>query len=229
MLVTKMIFMFNFLNNTIMRKILLFAGIVLAFSFTGCGNKTKAPEKTADSDTVAATVVSPAADSITNVLSEKLSSKNPKDIQLTLQSLQTKFNDLVKAGKTADASAYASKVQAFINQHATEIKDAANGDATIASLVSSIKNLPTNAETTAKEAATAVKSDAENAATSAVSNAKTAAENKVNGTVTNAQNKASKAVTDAQDKANKEVEKANKKANDAVNKATNKALKGIGL
>lgn len=211
-----------------MRKLLLLAGAVLAITFTSCGNKNKAQAPANDSDSTT-TVVSTAADSINEVLSDKLSSSNKQDVTTTLESLQAKYQELVKEGKTAEAATYASQVQAFINKHANEIKTVASGDATISSLVNGIKNLPTNAESAAKEAVSSVKSDAENAANTAVSNTKTAAENKVNSAVNDAKSKANTAVTNAQNKANKKVEEANKKANDAVNKAANKALKGIGL
>lgn len=196
-----------------MRKVLFLASAVLAITFASCGNKAKTAEEAVDS-----TAVVTAADSITEVLSEKLSASDPAEVQTTLESLKAKYEELVKAGKLEQAAEYASKVQAFINEHAEEISKVASGNTTISSIVDGIKNLPTNVESAAKDAASAVKSDAEQIASDAVDKAKEEASKKVDETVNNAKEEANK-------KVNEKVEEANKKANDAVNKAFDKLKK----
>ena len=210
-----------------MKKILIMTLVAFAMTFTSCGNKTKTNADATDSvaDTTATTTVS-AADSVTSALTSELSAKDATTLQATIAAVQTKYAKLVKAGKLEEAKTYASKVQEFINKHATDIKTVAAGNTTIASLVEGIKNLPTSAQTTAEEAAAAVKTDAKtiatDAANTAVNDAKAATVDKGTEAV-----KAEK--TAAEEKVNKKVTESQAKANKAVNNATNKALKGIGL
>ena len=154
-----------------------------------------------------------------------------------MQAIKAKIAELAKSDPSA-AKAYVSQLQQYINQHASEIKAIAGGNATVNQVVDEVKSL--NPEKVVSAIASAAGTDAKNIANSAAETAKSTAENAVNSKVneaTNAANaakkaaedKATKEVTKAQNKANEAVNKANQKANDAVNKAAGKALKGLGL
>ena len=208
---------------------------VAAMAMASCGNKT-APS--ADGlDTVAVDIETPAvADSLTSALAEELKDEatEPAKVKVTLATLQTKYAELVKSGKLEEAKAYASAVQEYINKNSEAIKQFANNDATISSLVDGIKALPTAANVTAEDALAAVKSDAQNivsnaqailggapeavnnAAEQAVNDAKAQAEAKV-------QQKADEAKAAAKAKAQEKVDEAKAKANEAVNNALNDA------
>lgn len=215
----------------------------VALVVAGCsGNKAEKASATG-TDSVAtelAPEVQQATDSLTALLTKSLDEKNAKAVTDVLATLETKYAELVKEGKLEEAKSYALKIQEFVNEHAENIKSLAAGNTTISSLVDGIKNLPTNAETTAEEAAAAVSSDAQTIATAAkaaaaakVSDAadavKDAAKEKVDNAVSDAKSKASEAVSNAQQKAADKVTNAQKKANEKVNDAANKALKGLGL
>ncbi|HEY9550962.1 MAG TPA: hypothetical protein VIQ97_01635 [Prevotella sp.] len=217
-----------------MKKVFLLAVTAAALSFASCGNKTAPAANGADSAATDSTEVldqtaQEEANSLVSTLASQLDSKDAEGLQGTIQSLTAKYSELVQSGKLEQAKAYAGKVQAFLNEHAEQIKSITNGNATVAALIEGVKKLPTNAEATVEEAAAAVKSDAQNLVNTAKENAKTAVENKVNEKVDGAKAAANKAVEDANKKANEAVEKANKKANEAVNNAANKAIKGLGL
>ena len=240
-----------------MKKIVLMAFAVAALSLASCGNKSNASAN-ADStatDTIAA-VDSAANDStvsaiqsgdakaapatvaaLTKEIQARIASKDTQGLTTLLANAKAKIAELAKSDPSA-AKAYVSQLQQYINQHASEIKAIAGGNATVNQAVDEVKSL--NPEKVVSAIASAAGTDAKNIANSAAETAKSTAENAVNSKVneaTNAANaakkaaedKATKEVTKAQNKANEAVNKANQKANDAVNKAAGKALKGLGL
>lgn len=247
-----------------MKKVLLMTMAVAALTFASCGNKTDAnangdstkTDTTAqvanDSTTSIAAGDAKAAPAtvaaLTKEIQAKINAKDTQGLQTLLSNAKAKITELAKTDP-AQAKAYVSQLQQYINQHASEIKSIAGGNATITQAVDEVKNLnpekvvsaiasaaTTDAKNIANSAAETAKSTAEqavtnkvNEATSAANAAKEAAETKAANEVNKAQNKANEAVNKANKKANDAVNKANKKANDAVNKATNKALKGLGL
>ena len=230
---------------------------VAVLSLASCGNKSNASAN-ADStatDTTAA-VDSAANDStvsaiqsgdakaapatvaaLTKEIQARIASKDTQGLTTLLANAKAKIAELAKSDPS-DAKAYVSQLQQYINQHASEIKAIAGGNATVNQVVDEVKSL--NPEKVVSAIASAAGTDAKNIANSAAETAKSTAENAVNSKVneaTNAANaakkaaedKATKEVTKAQNKANEAVNKANQKANDAVNKAAGKALKGLGL
>lgn len=240
-----------------MKKIVLMAFAVAVLSLASCGNKSNASAN-ADStatDTTAA-VDSAANDStvsaiqsgdakaapatvaaLTKEIQARIASKDTQGLTTLLANAKAKIAELAKSDPSA-AKAYVSQLQQYINQHASEIKAIAGGNATVNQAVDEVKSL--NPEKVVSAIASAAGTDAKNIANSAAETAKSTAENAVNSKVneaTNAANaakkaaedKATKEVTKAQNKANEAVNKANQKANDAVNKAAGKALKGLGL
>lgn len=185
-----------------MKKIVLFACAV--FALASCGNKTADTEVKEDSVSTEL-VETPSAEEVTSALE----TNDPSKIEAALTTAKDVYAKLVEEGKVEEAKKYALKIQEFIANNSESIKSASN-NATIASLVDGIKNLPTSAEATAEDAVAAVKADAktigdaakgaaEAAATNAANSAKSAAENKVN----EAQQKAAGKVNEAADKANK--------------------------
>lgn len=249
-----------------MKKIFVLAIAACALTLSSCGNKTQ-KEAPADSTNVETTTTDSAktsaalsgetkttVDNITAQLLNDVKSGNKTKVISSLANLETIYKNLVDAGKLDEAKSYGSAIQAFVNEHANEIKNVASGNTTIADLINGIANLPTTAEATADEAKKAVTSDVtslaspviakgatavatakeaanlvENAPTTVKNAAQAVANQAVESAKTEAENKANEAVNKASEKATKSVEKAQKKANDAVNNAANKALKGLGL
>ena len=239
-----------------MKKIVLMAFAVAALSLASCGNKSNASAN-ADSTATDTTAVDSAANdstvsaiqsgdakaapatvaALTKEIQARIASKDTQGLTTLLANAKAKIAELAKSDPSA-AKAYVSQLQQYINQHASEIKAIAGGNATVNQVVDEVKSL--NPEKVVSAIASAAGTDAKNIANSAAETAKSTAENAVNSKVneaTNAANaakkaaedKATKEVTKAQNKANEAVNKANQKANDAVNKAAGKALKGLGL
>ena len=229
---------------------------VAVLSLASCGNKSNASAN-ADSTATDTTAVDSAANdstvsaiqsgdakaapatvaALTKEIQARIASKDTQGLTTLLANAKAKIAELAKSDPSA-AKAYVSQLQQYINQHASEIKAIAGGNATVNQVVDEVKSL--NPEKVVSAIASAAGTDAKNIANSAAETAKSTAENAVNSKVneaTNAANaakkaaedKATKEVTKAQNKANEAVNKANQKANDAVNKAAGKALKGLGL
>ncbi|MFZ1236046.1 MAG: hypothetical protein WAR39_03435 [Prevotella sp.] len=199
-----------------MKKLFLMGIAIIALTFSSCGNKTNSSAKS-DSMTDSTGMSSmnqTGADSLTTALHNQLQQKDSEAVKTTMITVQKKYEELVNSGKLEEAKAYASKVQAFIAQHADNIKEVAAGNVTIATLVEGIKNLPTSAETTAKQAEAAVKSDAKAMTDSVQSKTKQAAV---------------KTVEKAKDNANKAINKTTEQANQKINDASNHLKKSLGI
>lgn len=211
-----------------MKKTFMMAMAAMALTFAGCGNQTKNAGEAVDSlgDMMAVSPeVQAATDSLTSALSAQLDQNDAKTLTTTLAALQAKYAELVKSGKLDEAKKYASQVQAFIKEHADKIKSVAAGNATISALVEGVKNLPTNAEATADEAAAAVKSDVK----SVVDNAKATATDKANEAVENTKQAARDKVSEEVSKSQKKVDETVNKAAEKTNEAANNAMKKLGL
>lgn len=205
-----------------MKKVIIPALVAVAMTIVSCGNKANQNANGVDSAAVTTEQVDEQAQAATEKLQDALTGKDSETLTAAFEKVSEEYKALVEEGKLEEAKAYASKVQEFINTHAEELSAVTEGNTTITNLVNTVKNLPTDAQTTAEEAAAAVKSDVKEAAETAVENAKDAATEKVNEVKEQAAEKANEAVTNVKDKANKKVEEANKKATDAINKATDK-------
>lgn len=210
-----------------MKKIVLFACAV--FALASCGNKAASTEAEVQEDTVVVNLHLPAdAEEVTSALE----TKDPAKIEAALTKAKDVYAKLVEEGKVEEAKKYALKVQEFIANNSESIKSAAN-NATVASLVDGIKNLPTSAEATAADAVAAVKADAktvgdaakgaaEAAATNAANSAKAAADAKVNEAKSAAESKVNEAQQKAAGKVNEAADKANKALGDAASKLLGK-------
>lgn len=210
-----------------MKKIVLFACV--AFALASCGNKAASTEAEVQEDSVVVNLVLPAdAEEVTSALE----TKDPAKIEAALTKAKDVYAKLVEEGKVEEAKKYALKVQEFIANNSESIKSAAN-NATVASLVDGIKNLPTSAEATAADAVAAVKADAktvgdaakgaaEAAATNAANSAKAAADAKVNEAKSAAESKVNEAQQKAAGKVNEAADKANKALGDAASKLLGK-------
>ena len=190
-----------------MKKTTIFAAAAaLALSTQGCGNKSAG---TAEGiDTVAVGEVQDGAAGIAAATTEQISklieSKDAAGLQSAIEGVKAKYAELVSSGKMEDAKKYAAQVQAFLKEHSEEIKAAVGENATVASLIDKVANLPMDAAEAAKAAAETAKEDAKAA---------------VEGKVEEAKEKAGEAVDKAK-------EKAAEKTNEALNKAGD-ALKGL--
>lgn len=225
-----------------MKKLFFFAA-ALALTFASCGNNTQTGAANADStevtDTAAVageTTAEMSAESqstvqnLTAELQKAIKSKDPKAAISTLANLQTIYKNLAEQGKLDEAKAYGEAIKKFVNDNKEAIKAAAQGNATVESLVNGIINLPTTAAATAEQAKAAVAADAVSLASpviakgqTAITDAKAAAEivkAAPAAVKTAAENAAKSAVSDAKNaaeqKANEAVSKASKKASDAV-------------
>ena len=247
-----------------MKKMMFAVALVAAFTFASCGSKSQSAQPAADSTAVADSAaagasaqVSPETSkmlgTLTAQVSQAIGAKNPKALTTALADMAATYKTLVNAGKLDEAKAYGEHVKAFVNKNAESLKSVAAtaGNTTINDLVTSIKNLPTTAETTADEAKAAVSSDvvnlaspyiqkgAEAAATAetaadvlknapeaAATAAKTAASNAAataeNTAKTAVNNAATAAKSAAEAKVNEGKAAVNKAATDAQSKAAKK-------
>jgi len=194
-----------------MKKIFVLIMAAAAISFTACdGNKTEgaAAEDSLATDTVA-TVADPVA-----ALTEAVQTGDPATI---VEALKTATNDIVNLSDEQKAE-YTSKLKAFVEEHKDKLEEIAAGNATLAGLVSTIKELPTSATDAATDAVDAAKADA----SEAVENVKDAASEKAEEVKAAAEKKVNDAVNDA-------TQKATDAASDAIDKAAEKTKKSLGL
>lgn len=187
-----------------------------------CGNKANKGAEGADSLANATELVDEQVQAISDELQNALNGKDSGTLSAALEKVSATYKALVEEGKLEEAKAYASKVQEFINTHADEITSITSGNETVTNIINTVKNLPTDAQTTAEEAVEAVKSDVKSTAENAVESVKDAADAKVNEVKEQATEKVNDAVNNVKEKANKKVEDANKKATEALNKAADK-------
>ena len=244
-----------------MKKSFIIVMAALAMTFASCGSRT---EKAAGVDSAQTEAVADSAaaalseenqktvDALTAELENDLKAGDNSKIISSLANMQTIYKNLVEAGKIEEAAAYGSAIKNFINSNAESLKGVVSGNATIASLVSGIQNLPTSAETTAEAAKSAVASEvvslaspaiqkgttlveSAQAAAEAVKNApasvKAAAENAattaVSSAKTAAKTAADNAVNNAKTAASNAVTSAETKASNAVNEAKTKAANKV--
>jgi len=196
-----------------MKKLFIMAIACAGLTLASCGDKNKSGEAV-DSTAVATESVSEEMPSELATLGEQLEAKDASAVEKALTTVKETYDKLVAEGKVEEAAKYASQVKAFIDEHAEQIKEAANGNVTVSGIVDAVKNLPSNAEQVAGSAASAVKSDVEQAKTQAQETVEAAAEG-------------------AKEAAKAKVEESKQKAADAIDKKVNegvdKALKGVGL
>lgn len=201
------------LKSRTMKKLFIMAIALVGLTLVSCGDKNKSGEAV-DSTEVATEAANEEVPAELANLSEQLNAKDASAVEKTLTTVKETYDKLVAEGKVEEAAKYASQVKAYIDEHADQIKEAANGNVTVSGIVDAVTNLPTSVESAASGAASAVKSD--------VGQVKSQGKEAVN---------AAKDVVESAPKAI--VEEGKKKAADAVDKKVNegvdKALKGVGL
>lgn len=220
-------------KQTIMKKIILAAFAVVAMlSVASCGNKNNATTTENDSTATEITATEGVDEAIAT-LDEKLNAGDAQAFQTAAAEVQKHYAQLISEGKLEEAKAYAEKMKKYFEEHSDAIKTIASGNTTINDVVNYVTNLPSDAATTAEEAAAYLKNvptSVANAAVSDVKNAAADAEKAVTETATEAVNNAKNKANDAANAAvegtknavNEKVDAAAKKGTDALNNAANK-------
>lgn len=221
-----------------MKKIILMAAAVAAFTFTSCGgNKTsdanaESADTTAVEDAEAMTDEAvTAATEATSKLDAVLTAENadPSKVTEAVQAIEQKVKELQESGNLEAAAAYASKVKTYLEEHKEQLKNIDPSSLTVVDLVSAAANLPQSAKDAASEAVEAVKGDAsaaKAAGEAAVESAKSAAKSAVNEAKTNVENAAKAKVEEGKAKVQKKADEAVQKG---AQKATDAVKKGLGL
>jgi hypothetical protein len=234
-----------------MKKLLILSFATCAMIMASCGNKTKDAIALADSDSlmmdtsiVAAVAVDGLSEdlktTITNLttkLTEDLKANNTQNIIVGLANLETIYRNLAAASKLEDAKVYGTAIKNFINSNSEALKASVSENATIGSLVQSIQNLPTTAETTAEQAKAAVANDIATLASPAIAKGETAVATAEAAAklIENAPATAKKAAEDAaanvanntKAAVDNQVDAAKASANKAVSNAQDKTNKAI--
>lgn len=227
-----------------MKKLVLVALAFLAVAVSSCNQKSNSASSENDSTAVVdAATAQLSGDNLAtfkNLTGELLKDIQAKDfgkVISSLANLQVVYKNLVAAGKLDEALAFGSTVKNFIAQNEEQLKSFTAGNATVASLINGIKNLPTDAGTSAEAAKNAVSAAVTNFASpslakgaTAVATAEAAAEavknapEAVKNAVTNAGSSALSSSKDAlQEKVNGEVNKAAEQVSGKATEATQKA------
>lgn len=249
-----------------MKKLFFLSLASFAIIMASCGNKTRDAISLADSDSalmdtsvVAAVAVNGLSEEMKTtvaVLSAQLTKdireNNIKNIIVGLANLETIYRNLAAASKLEDAKHYGTAIKKLINNNAETLKAAVSENATIGSLVESIINLPTTAETTADQAKAAVVNDVaalaspaiakgetvvanteavakliENAPSAAKAAAENAAKSLSNKTKETADNQVNAVRQTAVQKIGDIQKEATKKVSDAQEKATKKTKEAV--
>lgn len=211
----------------------LFIPVVAAFCMfaASCGNKTQPNLNPADTLT-AVPAVNDASDieALTQALDGQLAASDTEGLQSTIEAIRQTYEDLVKKGDMQSASAYAKTVKEYLESHAADIKKLTAKDTTIGEIISTVTNIPTDAETTAEAAQEYLNNlpTVDELASKAASKATEKAEEAVENAKSEVKAKATEKVNEATDKAkeatDKAIDDAQKKASDAVSKGVGKLL-----
>ena len=184
--------------------------------FSSCGGNTGGKVAQEDSlviDTVA-TLEQDTTEDVQAQLTETLQSGDAAQVQAAIEKVAGEVQAAIQSGDQQAAEKYASQIKAFVVNTLT-----------VDNLIDAAKNLPANAQQTAREGKNAVKADA-NAAREAADAAAEKAK-------ADAKAAADQAVEDAKEKAGEKVDeaaaKASEKADQAIQDATDKAKKKLGL
>lgn len=239
-----------------MRKLFFAVVAVAALTFASCGNKSNANAEAVDSTTVDTTALAPETMTTFKALSAQLISAldegSADAVTQALANFEAMYKTLANTGNLEDLKGYGVLVKNLIAENADKIKSVANGNATIASLVSSIEALPTSAGVTLEDAKSAVSEQAvglaneslqkgasaeatAEAATEALKNASAAAKESMEDAAANAKSAAKAAAdqvaSDAEKTANEAKEGINNAVKDvekSVNKTTKEAKQKTG-
>lgn len=216
-----------------MKKLILAAFAVVAMlAVASCGNKTDGATTENDSTQTEVTAAEGVEAAIAT-LDEKLNAGDAEAFQTAAADVQAHYAQLISEGKIEEAKAYAEQMKKYFEEHSDAIKAIASGNTTINDVVNYVTNLPSDAATTAEQAAAYLKNVPASVANAAVNDAKTVAADAekavtetatqaVNDAKTKANEAATKAVEDTKNAVNNKVDEGTKKATDAINNAAGK-------
>ena len=200
-----------------MKKLFALAAFAAAMIFSACtGNKTVEEDLDFEKATPEAVV---------SALSEKLQAGDATTITTAIEAVQTQLNKLLENADVEKVTAYATKIQAFIEENAEALKGF-NIDVTpLTNVLDQIKALPGNAEDAAQDAVESAQEEAEGIVNDAVDAVQGAVDDAVDAgqkAVNDAVEAGQKAVNDATEAGKKAVEDGKAKTNDAIQKAADK-------
>lgn len=191
-----------------MKKIFVMAMAIAAISFTACKNEAPATDA-AETDCIEAAATTTDVEEIpVESLQAAIESGDAESTKKALEDVKAYADKLQQEGKIEEANTYLFKIQKFIADNEAIVNQAISGDATLNTIVSTIKSIPTKANEgadAAKEDGKTLKEKATEAVNKAKEDAKTKADEAVN-----------KATEDAKTKANEKIDETTNKAKDAL-------------
>ncbi len=189
-----------------MKKFFVFAFSAVALTLASCGGNSTEGAQDADSlQSDSALVEDPIG-----ALQEALQAGDTEQVQALLDLAAEQLETLSDEEKAE----YAYKLQEFVATNKEKLEEASVSTATVESVVSTIKDLPSSVEELGESAVDAVKSDAQTIVDDAKDAVKTSVDEKVQ---------------DAKDAANAKVEDAANKASDKVNEGISKAASKLKI
>ncbi|MCQ2256661.1 MAG: hypothetical protein MJZ41_01550 [Bacteroidaceae bacterium] len=191
-----------------MKKFFITVMALAAISFTACKNEAPATDSEAEGTEVVEGAEVEAVEIPVEEVQAAIESGDEESAQKALTAVQAYAEKLTKEGKVEEANTYLLKIQEFIANNESTVNEVASGNATISSLISTIKSIPSKANEgadAAKEDAKTLKEKANDAVNAAKEDAKTKANDAVN-----------KATEDAKAKANEKIDETTNKAKDAI-------------
>lgn len=204
-----------------MKKIIFAVMAVAAIGFTSCGNKTQQGEAI-DSVAVADSIAEEEAQGVIDALKAAIDSKDAGLLNDILEQCKTKVAELVKQNP-ALAKEYVAKVQNFVKENESAIKEAFAGNAAAAAAVNAL---------TSDEAADGL-SGAIDKLVGNAADVKDAAKDAANAQVEAAKEAANEKVEAAKEAAAEKVQEqkdaAKAKASSAIDNAAANAKKSLGL
>jgi hypothetical protein len=217
-----------------MKKLFFAVAAVAALTFASCGNKSNANAEAADSlkdsTMVDAADLAPETVSTFNALSTQLTDAleegNTEEVTQALANLEAAYKTLANSGNLEEVKGYGLRVKKLIAEHEAKIKSVADGDVTIANLISGIEALPTSAEMTLNDAKNAVSNDVVDLASEALQRG-AAAEASAEAAAEALKNAPAAAKEAAKEAAENAVSEAKNAANAAANEAANNARENV--
>lgn len=198
-----------------MKKVLFIALAAAAVTFTGCKNEPATPPV---EDQPEVEVIS--VDSLNAVIE----AGDTTAIGNIFTEVQKKIEE-IKAIDPAKAQEYLATVQAFLKENAEKIKNLVGETGAVASLVSTVANLPQIEVPDVAGAAAEAVEDAKDAVQDAAANAVDEAKATVDEAAAKAAEKVNDAKEAVENAANNAVDEAKGKAADALNNAADKLRK----
>ena len=197
-----------------MKKVLLFAALAAAFTFSSCDNKKNA--ETTNNDSITAEVVDEGVE-MTNKLNEAIEAKDANMLENTLNDVKTRLGEL----DAENAKGALTTVQNFLKENSEKVVALVGANTGLQNLVNDVTNMTDEG----LEALSATKKNAENAAGDVVDAAKNKAEQTVNDVkkdVEAAKQNVDQKVQEVKEAPQKAVDQARDQGKKAVDNAANK-------